>query len=112
MARAPRILDSPTPGGPPATQQPSPPRPRPRWTAVCGTVLVGSVALFLLGQNHLVPPVSSAPDAARLAEWGNPLALYGPLVQRGEYWRMLSCIFEHGSVLHLLFNMSVVYTLG
>jgi rhomboid protease GluP len=25
---------------------------------------------------------------------------------------MLSCVFEHGSPLHLLFNMSVVYTLG
>lgn len=77
---------------------------------VCGTVIVGSVAMFALGRY--LPPVSSAPDALLLAQGGNPLALYGPLVQRGEYWRMLSCAFEHGNLIHLFFNMSVVYTLG
>jgi membrane associated rhomboid family serine protease len=39
-------------------------------------------------------------------------ALFGPLVQAGEYWRLLSCAFEHGGALHLFFNMSVVFSLG
>jgi membrane associated rhomboid family serine protease len=38
--------------------------------------------------------------------------LYGPAVQQGELWRLVSHVFEHGGVIHLLFNMSVVYTLG
>jgi membrane associated rhomboid family serine protease len=66
--------------------------------------------MFALGRY--LPLFSPAPEAALLAQSGNPLALYGPLVQRGEYWRMVSCAFEHGGPLHLLFNMSVVYTLG
>ncbi len=119
MARSPRILDDPSPGGPPPEQQPPsqeeqppPSQPRQRWPVVCGTVLVGSVVMYLLGRNHLVPPLSSAPLGIELAAEGIPLAIYGPLVEQGEYWRMLSTVFEHGSPLHLLFNMSVVYTLG
>lgn len=113
MARSPRILDDPSPGSPsPEAQPPEPPQPRQRWPVVCGAVIVGSVIMYLLGRNHLVPPLSSAPDGIALAREGLPLALYGPLVQQGEYWRMLSTVFEHGSLLHLLFNMSVVYTLG
>jgi rhomboid protease GluP len=79
---------------------------------VCGTVLVGSVVMYQLGHYHLFPLVSSKPAALELAQGGNPLALFGPLVQQGEYWRMLTCVFEHGGPLHLLFNMSVVWTLG
>lgn len=113
MARSPRILDDPSPGGPPPEQQPpAPPQPRQPWPVVCGAVIVGSVAMYLLGRNHLVPPLSAAPDGIALAREGIPLALYGPLVEQREYWRMLSCVFEHGGLLHLLFNMSVVYTLG
>ncbi|NVJ28656.1 rhomboid family intramembrane serine protease, partial [Myxococcus sp. AM011] len=39
-------------------------------------------------------------------------ALYGPAVQGGQYWRLLGAAFEHGGILHLVFNMSVVVTLG
>lgn len=39
-------------------------------------------------------------------------ALYGPLVRSGEWWRIVSYALEHGSPLHILFNMSAVYTLG
>jgi len=41
-----------------------------------------------------------------------PWALYGPAVQGGEWWRLLSYAVEHGSLLHIFFNMSVVWTLG
>lgn len=112
MARSPRILEDPSSGGTPPDQQ----RPaRPFWsrfTPVCSAIIVGSAVMFLLGHGHYLPLVSSKPDAIALAHAGNPLALYGPLVQQGEYWRMLTCVFEHGSPLHILFNMSVVWTLG
>jgi rhomboid protease GluP len=39
-------------------------------------------------------------------------ALYGPLVAQGQYYRLLLMAFEHGGVLHLAMNMSVVWTLG
>src|SRR5437868_5991180 len=112
MARSPRILDDPSSGGTPPEPQRPPRPPGPRWTPVCGAIIVGSAVMYLLGHGHLLPLVSSKPEALELAQGGNPLALYGPLVQQGEYWRMLSCVFEHGNLIHILFNMSVVWTLG
>ena len=40
------------------------------------------------------------------------LALYGPLVAWGEWWRIPGSILEHGNAIHVLFNMSVVWTMG
>jgi rhomboid protease GluP len=107
MARSPRILDDPSPSPQPGAP---PPAPKQRWPVVCGTILVACVALEFL--NSYLPSLSAAPEAAELAQRGNALALYGPLVQQGEYWRMLSAAFDHGGAIHLFFNMSVVYTLG
>lgn len=38
--------------------------------------------------------------------------LYGPTVQAGEWWRLVSWGFLHGSTLHILFNMGLLYALG
>jgi rhomboid protease GluP len=37
-----------------------------------------------------------------LLNWGG---IYRPLVLQGEYWRLLTGVFLHGGVMHLLFNM-------
>jgi membrane associated rhomboid family serine protease len=39
-------------------------------------------------------------------------ALYGPLVGEGEWYRIVSGGFLHGSLLHIAFNMYFVYFLG
>ncbi|MFT4653679.1 MAG: membrane associated rhomboid family serine protease [Patiriisocius sp.] len=38
--------------------------------------------------------------------------LYGPFVQDGQYWRIISSGFLHGSILHIAFNMYLLYMLG
>ncbi|ASJ75579.1 rhomboid family intramembrane serine protease [Granulosicoccus antarcticus] len=38
--------------------------------------------------------------------------LYGPLVQEGQWWRLLTSGFLHGSLLHVGFNMYLLYMLG
>ena len=38
--------------------------------------------------------------------------LYGPYVQGGQYWRILTSGFLHGSILHIGFNMYLLYMLG
>ncbi|MFK7995694.1 MAG: rhomboid family intramembrane serine protease [Granulosicoccus sp.] len=38
--------------------------------------------------------------------------LYGPSVKAGQYWRILTSGFLHGSILHIGFNMYLLYMLG
>ncbi len=39
-------------------------------------------------------------------------ALHGPAVAAGEWWRIITAGFLHGSLLHILFNMFFIYFLG
>lgn len=39
-------------------------------------------------------------------------AQYGPLVARGEWFRLATAMFMHGGFLHLAFNMYALYILG
>lgn len=39
-------------------------------------------------------------------------ALYGVLVQQGQWWRIFSAAFLHGSDLHILFNMIALWQVG
>ena len=38
--------------------------------------------------------------------------LYGPNVAAGQYWRILTSGFLHGNILHIGFNMYLLYMLG
>jgi len=39
-------------------------------------------------------------------------ALFGPRVQAGQWWRVLTTVVVHGGPLHIFFNMMVVVNLG
>jgi len=116
MASRPRrILDSlPSgsggePGGPPPGVPPPPAVALPRpWVGYA--LIAGAVGMFLMEQFFPVSQLVVA-DGSRVSRLP-PLALYGPAVQSGQYWRLLGAVLEHGGALHLVFNMSVVVTLG
>jgi membrane associated rhomboid family serine protease len=42
----------------------------------------------------------------------HPGMLYGPAVRHGQWFRLITHVFEHGGPLHLLLNMSAVLSLG
>jgi len=75
---------------------------RPRLTyGMVALFAVTFLAMYLRYRGHLE-------DAAYLA-WG---ALSGPLVRRGEVWRLLSCMLVHANLIHLAFNCTAMLFIG
>ena len=71
----------------------------------------------LIGINVLLFLGSGAGGSFLTGSGGNSkvffdLALYGPLVDQGEYWRLVTSGFLHSGLLHIGFNMYILYWLG
>ncbi|MBI2395306.1 MAG: rhomboid family intramembrane serine protease [Deltaproteobacteria bacterium] len=78
---------------------------------VSATLIATAVLVFAL-QTYVErrwPPKTRADELALTLKFG---ALFGPSVRDGEWWRMLSFAFAHGSTLHLAFNMMATSALG
>jgi membrane associated rhomboid family serine protease len=73
------------------------------------------VTKSLIGLNVLVFLVNLA-QGASLSQNGGELylrgLLFGPAVADGDWWRLLTAAFLHGSILHLGMNMLVLWWVG
>jgi membrane associated rhomboid family serine protease len=75
----------------------------------------GLVTKVLIGLNvavYLVTAVQgaglNAPGGSLFAKW----VLFGPAVAQGDWWRLVTAMFLHASVLHIAFNMFALWMIG
>jgi rhomboid protease GluP len=78
---------------------------------VCAVVIGGSIAVHLAKMyvTARYPPKTFEQMLALTLKFG---ALYVPRVRDGEWWRLVSYAFAHGSMIHLAFNMFATTALG
>ena len=71
----------------------------------------GRVSMILIGIN-VAAYVAQLATGNRAGDVYQQGALQGYLTADGDYWRLLTSAFLHGSMLHLLFNMYALYLFG
>lgn len=74
------------------------------WALLSLNVLV--FALMWLDQSG---GASAAAESAKLVRWGSNA---GPLTLHGQWWRLVTSMFLHGGLLHIGFNMLVLWQAG
>ena len=75
-----------------------------------------TVTYTLIGINLLVFIIMSlsgvsmfSPTTADVLQWGGN---FKPMTLDGQWWRLLTCVFVHIGLFHVLFNMYALYFLG
>ncbi|MGH2971475.1 MAG: rhomboid family intramembrane serine protease [Gaiellaceae bacterium] len=80
-----------------------------------GGVLAARITGGLIALNviiYLITAVQGAglnnPGGSLYDKW----ILYGPLVDHGDWWRLVTAMFLHGFLLHIVFNMVALWFVG
>jgi membrane associated rhomboid family serine protease len=71
-------------------------------------IIFGINAAVFLGMALAASTVMDFP-VGELVQWG---ANFGQLTLSGEWWRLLTCVFVHGGLIHIAFNMWCLWNLG
>jgi membrane associated rhomboid family serine protease len=71
-------------------------------------VLIAINVLMFIGSTAGGSSFSGRPGGTVVTD----LALFGPAVENGDWWRLVTSGFMHAGVIHILFNMYILYWLG
>jgi len=87
-----------------------------RTTRVGPTDAIVTKILVALNLIVYLITVAQSPFSNQLNSPGGSLfnkwALYGPAVDNGDWWRLITSAFLHGGLLHIAFNMLALWWLG
>ena len=75
---------------------------------LCTMILIGINIIVFLITAFLSNNIFDI-DTRVLLTFG---AKYNPLIYSGEIWRLLTCAFLHGGIVHIGFNMYALYAIG
>lgn len=75
----------------------------------CATIVLIALNMLMFLMMVLQGVSVFNPTADSVLRWG---ADYGPLTLHGQWWRMLVSTFLHFGLIHLLFNMFVLFNIG
>jgi rhomboid protease GluP len=91
--------------------RPAPPPPRPQPLRIRGRApATRFLATLIIAAFALQLARGATSDLQRLVDVG---AIWHPYIfQRGEYWRLLTAMFLHGGVLHLVMNLLALVQIG
>src|ERR671914_322066 len=71
-------------------------------------VLIAVNVLLFIGSTAGGSSFAGRPGGSVVTD----LALFGPAVENGDWWRLVTSGFMHAGVIHILFNMYILYWLG
>jgi rhomboid protease GluP len=78
-------------------------------TPVIWTLLALNILVFALMQLDPASRHGPVAQAYQLVRWGSNA---GALTLHGQWWRLVTSMFLHGGVLHILFNMFALWQVG
>jgi len=82
-------------------------------TRIGGTeALVTKALIAIIVAIYLVTAVQGGGLGAPGGALWNKMILWGPLVDHGDWWRLITAAFLHASIIHIAFNMLALWWIG
>lgn len=78
-------------------------------TPVIWTLLALNIGVYALMWLDRSGGGTTVGESIKLVRWGSNA---GPLTLDGQWWRLVTSMFLHGSLLHIAFNMLALYQVG